>query len=188
MPRPLNHLLASAALGALALTAACASAPAPTPDPAPARQEAAPPPAAPPAWIEGDYPQEPLLFGRGAGNAPDHAREAAVPALQQELEILARILKKDHEEQVAEIITRYPPADFNARVDQAVQRVLTDAAPHATYADKQKVDAVFVLLAADPGALFDALEASDLPAEQKSRLRDYRATFINNALTNLGRR
>ena len=158
-------------------------------------KEAAAKPKAPaplPNWTNGEYPMERAFFGHGeaplgAESSQETARAAAMKMLKMELALLTRGIKIDHEEQVAEIISRYSPEEFNKHVAGAVEDALAKAEVRSTHeSDSRK--RLYVLYTLPVDAFFDALYArQDLPQEQKSRVRDYRETFVDAAMLNLSR-
>lgn len=178
----------------LALGACSSAEPARKPTPAPA-QAARPAPTPAPAWTEGAVPEQRAFYGVGSAPLGSQSQEAALEkaraeateGLKAELQILAGLLKHDHSEQVAEIITRYPTDDFNQHVDAALDQLLQEAEALEVY-QQQDPPRVYLLLRVSPEALGQKLQAREgLPEEQKARLNDYGNVFVDNAMTNLGR-
>lgn len=149
-----------------------------------------------PEWTRGEYPKEDAFFGHAMApvqgteqEAIAQARERAIGNIKAELAILNKFVKTDHEEQVAEIITRYPTEDFNRIADASMEKSLDAAAVAATWTDQSTSPPVLhVLFKLSADDYYDALFASELPDEQKTRVRNYGSTFTTNVMTNLGRR
>ncbi len=163
--------------------------PAPTPAVKVAKKEV-------PAWVNGEMPQEQRFYGMGKGPKGDDTAAAmekvegkAREGLKAELNILVDIIKFDHSEQVAEIISRYPLEEFNAHIDACAASVVEQAKSSETFEEKKgDVVVLSVLLQLEPEDLYKAIEAREgLPDEQKGRIRDYKDTFTQNAMKNLSR-
>jgi len=191
--KPMTALLALASLP-LALTLACGSAAPVTPAPRPTAAKPAATPA--PSWTKGEYPKEDAFFGSAATpitateqEAIDAARDRAMPGIKAELALLNGFVERDHEEQVAEIITRYTTEEFNAIANAVAESCLSSAVVAETWIDESSSPRVLhVLFKLTPEDYYNALFASALPEEQKTRIRNYSTTFTSNVMNNLARR
>ena len=167
---------------------------APGPKAAPTAALTAPTPA--PTWLGGDYPKRSSLFGHGAASLAEgeesalaQAKEKAIGNVKAEVAILNQLVKTDHEEQVAEIITRYTTEDFNAIADASAESVVSKLVVVEEYTKKgDNGETLYVLFEIPIDDYFAELDASALPDEQKKRITDYRSTFTDNFLENMARR
>ena len=191
MGRPLLLLCAALCLSGCAAADPVATKPAHS-----AAQPAAKPAAQAPAWTEGEVPAEQAFYGVASaplgedkGKALEAARAKATEKLKQEFGILLRIVKHDHSEQVAEIVTRYPTDQFDAHADACAQEALGKVELVESFEDKaHNPPLVHVLVKLTPEALFEAMDKREgLPDEQKARLRNYKNSYTKNVMINLGR-
>ena len=168
--------------------AACGSEPARMPEKA--KEAVKNPPVQPaPEWTEGVFPVEDAFFGLGEAKMGDKdgAKAKARTWLQKELGLLATNIKADHEEQVAEIISRYPPEKLNKFVDDAVTASVDKAEEVDRFEDAGRKRS-FMLIKLPFDTFYETLLASpELPEEQKKRIRDTRNTLIDGTLQSLGR-
>ena len=143
-----------------------------------------------PSWAKGEYPSERAFFGHGEGplsGGEEAARAQAVKTLKLELALLTRGIKIDHEEQVAEVISRYPPSEFNAHVDAVVDVAVEKAEVRERHTSDSR-GKLYVLYTLSIEAFYDALYAREgLPEEQNTRVRNYSDTFTDAAMLNLSR-
>lgn len=162
------------------------------------KEAAAAPSAKPlPAWFNGEFPQEPSLFGYAeapiaAGDkaaAMKKAEEVSLAYLGKELSLLVKLIKADHEEQVAEIATRYPVSEFDAHIDAAAAAALEQVVLVDEFVDEGHTPPrllVFHKLPID--AVFKAIDArQELPDAQRSRVRNYAPDFTDAVLAGLAR-
>lgn len=158
---------------------------------------AAPRAASLPAWFNGEFPQEPSLFGYAeapiAGGdkvaAMKKAEEISMAYLGKELALLVKLIKDDHEEQVAEIATRYSVSEFDAHLDAAAEAALEKVVLVEEFVDEGHTPPrllVFHKLPID--AVFEAIDArQELPEAQRSRIRNYAPDFTDAVLAGLAR-
>ncbi len=143
-----------------------------------------------PPWTQGAYPAEPSFFGYGEATTQvgeDQAKAKALELIKLELGVLTRNIKGDHEEQVAEIISRYSSEDFDAHVDAVAAAVLEKAERVERFDDTSR-SRLYVLYKLPFNTFYEALYARDgLPDEQKNRVKTYEGTFTDVTLKGLDR-
>jgi hypothetical protein len=150
-----------------------------------------------PAWTQGEFPVEEAFFGHGeapivngdVAAATEAARAKALENLRMEMQILSGTINRDHEEQVAEVISKYSIDDMAKNIKIAEDRGVDGAELVATFTDDGKTPPRQHMLVKLPIEAYFAAVASlpELPDEQKKRVRDFRSTFVDNVLTNLAR-
>ncbi len=149
-----------------------------------------------PAWTEGEFPEGRAFWGTGEARVTgteDEAKAAATKKatanLDAETALMITALQYDHEEQVAEIITRYPAEEFNGHIAGAFETSHGKIVVVDTYVDKSKSPhRVHVLVTLTLDDLFAAIYAREgLPDEQKKRIMDYEDVFRDGVMTKLSR-
>lgn len=154
------------------------------------------PAATAPDWTQGEFPAERAFFGTAyapvSGSEADArtaATKKATENLTAEIALLVVALKTDHEEQVAEIVTRYSPEEFNGHVDGSVATALEKVKVTTTFTDKSRTPPrLHVLVRLELDDVFAEIYARDgLPDEQKNRIKDYEHVFRDGVMANLSR-
>lgn len=158
--------------------------------------EATTPVAAAPAWTRGEFPEGKLFWGTAhasiegsEADAKAAATKKAAKNLQAEVALLVNHLNVDHEEQVAEIVTRYSLEEFSGHIDGSVATALEQTQVVETWVDKGRTPKrLYVLVSLNPDAIFAAIYAREgLPDEQKNRVKDYEDLFRDSAMSSLSR-
>ncbi len=149
-----------------------------------------------PAWTNGEYAMERAFFGHGEAvmqgdeaAAMETARQAAMKNMALELDLLKRVIKSDHEEQVAEIISRYSPEELNGHVDAAASAAIQEAKMIDKVVDNgRQPNRLFVLYKLPVETFYEKLYAIEaLPDEQKTRVKNYHQDFTDFAMKSLSR-
>jgi hypothetical protein len=188
-----HHLIPLA--GALLATtiAACAE---PARRPVEVNPEAAMAAAPRPAWVDGEFEEGRVFWGTagvaitdGEANATAAAIKVATDNLGDEIQLLGTALAVDHEEQVAEVISRYPLEDFEAHMAGAKATAIEKVTVVDTFVDSvRQPNHAHALVTLSIDDFFAAVAArEELPREQKKRIEDYGHFFRDNVMSNLGR-